>query len=158
LPDLRQAVTLLAAAGNVRQGHLDHSRGECRSQVRLPEVFFAPQPERGLDLLPGHLSDHPAQQAFDFPCDFPSVGCRDEGQGMARQPDHEREAVVVRLEQRRRRAIGGHRLQDFRDARRAAFGQVQLLQELADAPIAVAAADSSAGLKIPGSLAGPRRS
>lgn len=67
LPEGRQAVTLLAASGHGRQGHLNHVRDQCRFQVRSPEVLFTFQSQRRLDLLPGHLTDHSAQQAFDFP-------------------------------------------------------------------------------------------
>ena len=67
---------------------------------------------------------------------------------MTRQPDHERKPVIIRLEQRRGRAVGRHFLQDFRNAGGSPLGHVQLLQELADAPVAVAPADRTARLQV----------
>jgi len=63
---------------------------------------------------------------------------------VTREPDDERKPVVVRLEQRREGTVGGHFLQDFWNAGGSPLGHVQRLQELADAPVAVAAADGSA--------------
>ena len=64
---------------------------------------------------------------------------------MYRQPYHEVTVVFVEIEFGRRRTVLPHRTDDFRDARRAAFGEFQFLQDLANAPVSVAA-----GLGTPG--------
>ena len=58
---------------------------------------------------------------------------------MHRQPNEKIAAFLVGLEFRRGRAIGCHRLDDFGNPGRAAFGEVEFLEEFPDAPVAVAA-------------------
>ncbi len=67
---------------------------------------------------------------------------------MARQPDYERKPVVVRLEHRRGRSVGRRLLKDFRYAGGPPLGHLQFLEELANPPVAVAAADGAANLQV----------
>ncbi len=66
-----------------------------------------------------------------------AVGIED-GRRVGREGDREVAVVVVKFEDRLGRAILAHGAQDLADARAAAFGQVELLEQLADAPVAIA--------------------
>jgi hypothetical protein len=59
--------------------------------------------------------------------------------------DQEGDSVFIGLEFRGRRAVVRHGAEDLRDAGGASFGEVELLEELADAAVAVAAGDGPAG-------------
>lgn len=76
------------------------------------------------------------------------VGVKPPCQWMTGQADHERKSILIRFEDRCRRAVDGHHLEDFRDARRTTCGQVKSFQEFASLPVAVAAADLAIGLKV----------
>ena len=56
--------------------------------------------------------------------------------------------VVIELELRRRRAVLLHRAEDFGNAGGAAFGDFKLLEEVADAAVAVAPRDGFAFAKL----------
>jgi hypothetical protein len=72
-------------------------------------------------------------------------------QRVRRQPNDKRRPLVIRLKQRRRRAIDRRDLRDFWDAGRATLRQVQLLQKFANAPVAVL---FRVGLTLPELVAG----
>jgi hypothetical protein len=62
--------------------------------------------------------------------------------------DQEGDSVLISLEFGSRRAVVRHGAEDLRDASGAAFSEVELLEELADAAVTVAAGNGPTGPKL----------
>jgi len=88
--------------------------------------------------------DLPCDLIGDLPCDCLFGLCSKAFLGMNRQAEEKIGMLVVELKLRRRRAIFLHRPEDLRDACGTALGDLEFLEEIADAPVAVAAGDGLA--------------
>lgn len=147
-----QSVTLLAAARFIRQRHFNHACGKSRDQVSCTEVVFMLERQLALYFLTRHLASHNPQQALNFPGNFP--GRSNEWrfgnlcQRVRRQANQIGAAPLIRFKYWSRRAIGRHGPKNLGHARGAPFRQIQLFQELANAPVTVATTHHAASFKI----------
>lgn len=98
-----------------------------------------------LDLLAKQLALHSKKQLRNLGGDLPGPV---PGPLVNGQPDEKIRAILVAIELRRRGAVGAHRPEDLGDPGGSPVRQIQLLEELPDAPVPVSAADSLAGTEV----------